>query len=165
MKPAAPTPALVSEVSEVSDLQTHYMVSGLLTPLPNVIQNREAFNGVRKSLTSPTSPTSETLENRWKQGENRTDGDAGSPLYGPQTEIVPVTLGKLQRRLSRIWLIRPDAVVSTTELARAAFPRAFGVITHNHRRSIRRAALRIAVTVDRSDRGRGRPLRWRAKRW
>ena len=103
-----------------------------------------------------------TLGNRWKQGGEQSDGVAGSPLYGPQTEIVPVTLGKLQRRLSRIWLIRPDAVVSTTELARAAFPRAFGVITHNHRRSIRRAALRIAVTVGRSD-CRGRPLLWRAK--
>ena len=74
-----------------------------------------------------------------------------------------MTLGKLQRRLSRIWLIRPDAVVSTTELARAAFPRALGVITHNHRRSVRRAAAAVAVPVGRSDRGRGRPLRWRAK--
>ena len=54
-------------------------------------------------------------------------------------------LGKIQRRLSRIWIVRPEAVVTTTELVRAAFPRAFGVITHNHRRSIRRAALRIAV--------------------
>ena len=72
-------------------------------------------------------------------------------------------LGKIQRRLSRIWLIRPEAVVTTSELACAAFPRARGVITHNHRRSIRRAALAVARPVGRSKTGRGRALIWRAK--
>ena len=56
-------------------------------------------------------------------------------------------LGKLQRRLSRIWIVRPDAVLTTGDLARAAFPRARGVITHNHRRSVRRAALAVARPV------------------
>ena len=55
--------------------------------------------------------------------------------------------------LSRIWLIRPDAIVSTGDLARAAFPRARGVITHNHRRSVRRAALAV-TTPSSSNTGR-----------
>jgi hypothetical protein len=49
------------------------------------------------------------------------------------------TLGKIQRQLSRVWIVRPDAVVTTTDLARAAVPRALGVVTHNHRHSVRRA--------------------------
>ena len=73
-----------------------------------------------------------------------------------------MTLGKIQRRLSRIWLIRPDAVFTTGDLARAAFPRAPGKITHNHRRSVRRAALAVAVPVRRSRTGRGRPWLWKA---
>ena len=82
--------------------------------------------------------------------------------YGPQTEIVPVTtLGKIQRRLFRVWLIRPEAVLTTGELAKAAFPRARGVITHDHRRSIRRAALAVARPIGRSRTGRGRPILWR----
>ena len=75
-----------------------------------------------------------------------------------------VTLGKVQRRLSRIWLIRPEAMVTTTELARAAFARALDAITHNHRRSVRRAALAVARPVGRSSSGRGRPLLWLRKK-
>ena len=70
-------------------------------------------------------------------------------------------LGKIQRRIWRVFLFRQSA--TTTELCRAAFPRALGVVTHNQRRSVRRAALAVAKPVGRSSTGRGRPLLWRAR--
>ena len=70
-------------------------------------------------------------------------------------------LGKIQRRIWRLFLFRQSA--TTTDLCRAAFPRALGVVTHNQRRSVRRAALAVAVPVKRSSSGRGRPLLWAGK--
>lgn len=72
-------------------------------------------------------------------------------------------LGKIQIRVWRFFVARPDAVVTTGELCRYAFPRALGVIGNKHRMSLRRAARAVAVIVGRSKIGKGRGLLWRAK--
>lgn len=73
-----------------------------------------------------------------------------------------ISLGKIQRRIWRVFLIRPS-VFTTTELCRAVFPRSGGIVTDKHRHSVRRAALRVATPVGRSSSGRGRPLLWKAR--
>ena len=73
-----------------------------------------------------------------------------------------IPLGKIQRRIWRVFLIRPS-VFTTTELCRAVFPRSRGIVTDKHRHSVRRAALAVARPVGRSNSGRGRPMLWRAK--
>ncbi len=62
-----------------------------------------------------------------------------------------------------MFVIRPDAELTTSDLCRGAYPRAGGVITDNQRRSVRGAALASAAPIGRSRTGRGRPLLWRAK--
>ena len=72
-------------------------------------------------------------------------------------------LGKIQIRIWRLFVARPDAVVTTTELCRWAFPRALGAIRNKHRLSARRAAVSVARRVGRSRHGKGRPLLWAGK--
>jgi hypothetical protein len=71
--------------------------------------------------------------------------------------------GPIQRRIWRMFLVRPNAAITTSDLCLGAYPRAGGVITHNHRRAVRGAALAVAVPVGRSKTGKGRPLLWKAK--
>ena len=73
-----------------------------------------------------------------------------------------IPLGKIQRRIWRLFLVKPSTF-TTTELCRAVFPRSRGIVTDKHRHSVRRAALRVAAPVGRSISGKGRPLLWKAK--
>ena len=62
-----------------------------------------------------------------------------------------------------MFVVRPDAEFSTSDLCRGAYPRAGGVITDNQRRSVRGAAESGCGCRGRSRTGKGRPLFWRAK--
>lgn len=68
-------------------------------------------------------------------------------------------LGKIRGRLSRVWLIRLEAVVTTTELVRAAFPRAADVCPPTITDAACAGQLRL-WPVGRSSSGRGLPLLW-----
>ena len=46
-----------------------------------------------------------------------------------------------------MFVIRPDAELTTSDLCRGAYPRAGGVITDNQRRSVRGAALASAAPI------------------
>ena len=74
-------------------------------------------------------------------------------------------LGKLQKRIWRAFLVQPGALLTTTQLVEQCYPRIRDRFRNGHWYAVRRAAAAVAVPVGRSDRGRGRPLRWRAKRW
>ena len=72
-----------------------------------------------------------------------------------------IPLGKIQRRIWRLFLVKPSTF-TTTELCHAVFPRSRGNISDKHWHSVR-PDQRVAVSVGRSTSGQGRPLLWKAR--
>ena len=69
-------------------------------------------------------------------------------------------VGKLQRGTRRALIVADGQAVTTTDILRHTFPRLEGQFLHWQFKDARRAAVRFAIPIGRSERGKGRPVLW-----